>query len=93
MPDLNFVPAAQCVSNSYYQASIEGSKGDIYTVVVNDGTSHCDCPGFKYRNRCSHVAKAVKDQCTWHSQFDEEQTEKDKCPRCGGPVEYVRFAI
>jgi hypothetical protein len=38
---------------------IMGSKGDNYIVTLNpDGTAHCECAGFGYRKKCSHIDKA-----------------------------------
>jgi|TARA_R110002110_G_C12878760_1_gene662524 hypothetical protein len=39
---------------------VEGSKGNAYTVRRNKATGNitCTCPGFKYREKCKHLAKA-----------------------------------
>lgn len=35
--------------------TVEGSKGNEYTVSLELGTWTCTCSGFKFRNRCRHV--------------------------------------
>ena len=42
--------------------SITGSKGNVYTVTVNNGVAEtCTCPAFIYRGgRCKHLAMASK---------------------------------
>lgn len=44
---------------------IKGSKGDNYIVTVKpDGSATCECTGFGYRKKCSHIdkAKAMKNE-------------------------------
>lgn len=36
---------------------IKGSKGDVYTVNLDDET--CTCPAFKFRGGCKHVSMAM----------------------------------
>ena len=35
--------------------SVRGSKGQIYTVNLSEGT--CTCPGYTYRGTCKHLAE------------------------------------
>ena len=37
---------------------VEGSKGNKYTVILEDSKSSCDCTGFKYRGECKHIGLA-----------------------------------
>ena len=38
--------------------SIQGSKGNAYTVVHDRSAWSCDCPGFQFRRTCKHVDQA-----------------------------------
>ena len=35
--------------------SIQGSKGNSYTVIQDKSHWTCDCPGFQFRRSCKHV--------------------------------------
>ena len=35
--------------------SVQGSKGDTYTVTLDSKMWNCTCSGFKFRARCRHV--------------------------------------
>jgi len=35
--------------------SIEGSKGNLYTIKLSDGVYSCTCPGFGFRRKCRHI--------------------------------------
>jgi hypothetical protein len=37
---------------------VEGSRGDKYTVILQDNEITCDCTGFKYRAECRHIPLA-----------------------------------
>ena len=39
--------------------SIEGSKGNLYSVKLSDGVYTCSCPGFGFRRKCRHI-KEIK---------------------------------
>ena len=45
---------------TYDEVRVEGSKGSIYTVrkETTTGGLTCTCPGFKYREKCKHLAIA-----------------------------------
>jgi hypothetical protein len=34
---------------------VKGSKGDTYTVTLNNNAFACSCTGFKFRSTCKHV--------------------------------------
>jgi len=35
--------------------SVEGSKGNIYTVTDSGGQLSCTCPGYGWRRKCRHI--------------------------------------
>jgi hypothetical protein len=37
--------------------TVEGSKGQVYTVDTHEGT--CTCPGYTFRGACKHVKDLV----------------------------------
>ena len=37
--------------------TVEGSKGQVYTLSKNNGEWACSCPGYTYRGACKHVAE------------------------------------
>ena len=40
--------------------SVEGSKGNLYSVRLSGGVYSCSCPGFGFRRKCRHIAE-IKD--------------------------------
>jgi len=41
--------------------TVKGSKGDEYTVTINNQRSSCTCVGYSFRKTCSHI-KTVEEQ-------------------------------
>ena len=35
--------------------TIKGSKGNLYTVKLSEGSYSCTCPGFSFRRKCRHI--------------------------------------
>ena len=54
------MPAAPTV-HSRSEHQVKGSRGDIYTVVLDNvqGNS-CSCVGFTYHRNCKHIKSIVK---------------------------------
>jgi hypothetical protein len=44
-----------CVAS--HVVTVEGSKGQVYTVDTREGT--CTCPGYSFRGACKHVKNMV----------------------------------
>jgi len=44
--------------------SVEGSKGNKYTVTARDDQWSCTCPGFGWRRRCKHIETTKKNNTT-----------------------------
>jgi hypothetical protein len=36
--------------------SVPGSRGDTYTVTLEDNIYSCTCSGFRFRSACRHIA-------------------------------------
>lgn len=104
MPDLTIETRTVCKSNVFWQTQVEGSRGDIYTVfwgLNGPGAQyqygwHCDCASWKYRQSCRHVTAAELERCkAGEDAFagGPGLGDVDKCPACGGPVEYIKVAV
>ena len=106
MPDLTIEYHYMCTSCESWSCQVPSSKPGQkpYTVSYNywaitpdsDGWG-CDCKGFKFRRKCTHIDKAKAYHCGWHGQFDEGESEIDpqnpKCPRCGAEAVSVRCGV
>lgn len=64
--------------------------GHTYVVVTESilNDSFCTCPGWRYRERCSHVEDALRNHtCNWYVIPEEEGYELKRCPQCGSLTE------
>lgn len=71
------------------------TPGKEYTTVTptlfNDGV--CDCPGFYFRGRCTHIEDSVQ-SCIFWDDPDRWPNGLETCPYCGEAVElYETSAI
>lgn len=104
MTDFTFIQAVQCKQLSKVVADVDG----YYVSGLGSERSYpqCNCPAYRFGKRtenfggrfypkfCKHIEKYYKESCDWHNQFSsEEQVEDGVCPKCGGPTEYVQFAV
>ncbi len=39
--------------------TVQGSKGNTYTVTVENGKATCTCSGFQFRKTCKHVQEIL----------------------------------
>lgn len=61
--------------------------GHTYVVVTQSlfNDDFCTCPGWRFREHCSHVEDARQQYCQWWAR--PEDGDFKTCPSCGGPVE------
>jgi len=100
MPDLTIENGWMCQTNEDWETEVVGSKGDIYKVTYGftpigpcEHDYSCTCPSRKHP--CKHVLAVRKQRCGWHSQFDAGEVDQQNpaCPKCGGAVVAIRFAV
>ena len=94
-----------CVTAEEFAIEVPSSAGGFHRVTfsrANRGPSmvnwNCTCKGFWFRKDCRHVREAKKSHCGWMSFIDGDQVLRDEdghafCPRCGGPVKSMRWAV
>ena len=84
MPDLTEHTACTCQSNTSWETTVTGSKGDVYTVRYGRLYGRqadiqrcqygytCTCKGFAFRGTCGHVkqVEASDARCGWNSELD-----------------------
>lgn len=83
----------QCSSvDGFQEIDIESASepGKWYTVVISNFDGACDCIGYTFNQKCSHLRKAKKLMCKWVEGQDPQQSPMQRrryvCPRCGGPT-------
>ena len=47
------------VEEKRIEITVQGSKGNAYTVVKEKGKKSCTCPGFGFRRTCKHIELVV----------------------------------
>ena len=109
MPDLVTVAFWRCATESGWERTVIGSKGDEYTVRF-DKYSHrnpdvecdysCTCPGYEYRgpNYCKHILQVRGERCGWNQWLHGGEPEVDaegvrRCPLCGVEVEAFSVGV
>ena len=54
--ELEFLSGAgSAVSAGIKSITVNGSKGNTYTVTMVNGRAMCSCPGFQFRKQCKHL--------------------------------------
>lgn len=48
---VDYVP----VKSSREIITVQGSKGNTYTIIKENGKATCSCPGYSYRKSCRHI--------------------------------------
>ena len=41
--------------------NVKGSKGNLYSVRLTEGTYTCSCPGFGFRRKCRHIKEITNE--------------------------------
>jgi len=105
MPDLTTELAATCATNTGWSTTVRGSKGDLYTVRfcyqphgVVQYDYECTCPAFKNsaRSHCKHIRQIINagERCGWNEALEPAlKADNNRCPRCGGPVLFLRVGV
>lgn len=100
MPDLTVETRVVCAQNVHWQRVVNGNKGKYLVFYGPDYSGRsdyaydysCDCVGFKYRHKCSHIDKVKSERCTWGDALDISDYTKT-CPKCGGPTHVIQVAV
>lgn len=88
-----------CDSNTFWETSVRGTKGDTYRVtfgnVHSQSVQHnwsCTCKGFIFNRTCRHI-DAVKTSgkwCGWNKELEIlPKPDSGGCPNCGGTIRGV----
>jgi hypothetical protein len=49
--------SAPAASTPTHRWTVQGSKGQTYTVQEFGGSWRCTCPGYQYRRKCRHITE------------------------------------
>jgi hypothetical protein len=107
MPDLTIEVAYTCCTNTHWETEVIGSKGDPYRVSYGPTPGgpyqygwSCECKAFQYGGGepCKHIRQVKDERCGWNEEMDpgcspDGGADGPMCPRCGGPVDYMRVAV
>ncbi len=92
-----------CESNTFFETTVRGSKGDTYHVIFgaspNQGVKYewsCTCKGFSYNKKCRHIeeVKISGKWCGWNQDMEVlPKPEQGGCPRCHGPIRGILVTV
>lgn len=87
-----------CQSNEQFETTVVGSTGVKYPVTYSSTFGwHCACEGFKWRQKCRHIAMAEESRCKrgWEAAAGSPLNDwpKNECPDCGAPAVPVKVAV
>lgn len=106
MPDLSNESFYHCESCEGWQTEVQGKSG-VYTVTW-DNFSHlnrgqvqydysCTCWAYKKGKgkHCKHIKEVIESgkHCNWMQFTDGGEPVDGKCPKCGGPVSSMLWAV
>jgi hypothetical protein len=83
-----------------YTVSYERVFGSRHDALGCEYGWTCTCENYKRLHsrlgtNCKHIADVKDQRCTWNAECDPGVYPKDgdRCPACGGPIEYVQVAV
>lgn len=100
---LDIISVPICQTNLEWRKSVNGSKGAIHIVkwgrlppgAPTEYGWHCSCKAFVFsKNKtCKHIEKVKHLRCGWNEELSAISEFIEKCPDCGGPVEYIKVGV
>lgn len=99
MSDLTTEHMARCSRAHSSVFKVEGSNDAVYEIVKGHHWNHgyiwkCSCKAFKHGggSPCKHIKSLSV--CEWNEYLDGASvTDAEKCPCCGGDVEYFAVGV
>lgn len=79
---------SSAVHPSEIRYASKSKPGHTYVVVTETlfNDDFCTCPGWQFREHCSHVEDARQHYCQWWAR-PEDVEGYISCPHCGGQIE------
>lgn len=106
MPDLTIENRFHCESAESFEVRVPGSNGRTHVVTLsrnNKGPCQvnwaCTCEAFRFGldKNCKHISAVKAKHCGWMGFVDGGKVAyrngKPVCPRCGGPVGSMGWAV
>jgi hypothetical protein len=106
MADLSIESFWHCETAESWEMTVQGKTGTY--VVRFDRHSHrnhsvqfdysCTCPAYRFKGTCKHIEAVKATRCGWMQYMDGGEIAHNAagepvCPKCGGPVSAMRWAV